>query len=349
MNEFLKEFSVKKKFVYQNDGNIEYSQEKIPNYTTFCFEGGGVKSLAYIGALQCIEDFNLHQYVKTFIGSSAGAMVSSLLAVGYSPQEVSKILYTKCLSDYKDKKITGFLGHLFDLSTKLGYFSGKKMEKTFEKYFKKKTKLKYLTFDDLYKFNGNTLIISGTNLRKENIEYFSRFTTPHMRISLAIRITTAIPLLFQPVEYNGSIYADGGLLDNFPIAYIDKLYSKKKDEKKLLGFILEERKYQKFENPDSLFSLMRSIINSGFNRMESINKINDDSRIIKLDTMGVTSVNYMVKEKDLIKLVENSYLTVLKYIQKMNSEIDLEIDLNYVNYEFKKKNKLKELIKIIFT
>jgi predicted acylesterase/phospholipase RssA len=57
----------------------------MPPIENLVFEGGGVKGLVYAGALKRMQEANLQENVKRVAGSSAGAIVSALLAVGYSP------------------------------------------------------------------------------------------------------------------------------------------------------------------------------------------------------------------------------------------------------------------------
>lgn len=56
----------------------------------FCvFEGGGAKGVAHVGALRAIENVDEYE-VKGFAGTSAGAIVAALAAVGWSSNELVK-------------------------------------------------------------------------------------------------------------------------------------------------------------------------------------------------------------------------------------------------------------------
>jgi NTE family protein len=52
----------------------------------FFFSGGGIRGIAFGGALQFLEEYDLLSQVKNFAGSSAGAVVASGLAIGYKSQ-----------------------------------------------------------------------------------------------------------------------------------------------------------------------------------------------------------------------------------------------------------------------
>jgi NTE family protein len=75
----------------------------------------------------------------------------------------------------------------------------------------------------------------GTNLTRQRAEVFSYQTTPNMPLALAVRISCAIPLFYEPVlldsagnemqvpvkSRNYQVYADGGILANYPINLFD--------------------------------------------------------------------------------------------------------------------------------
>lgn len=54
------------------------------------FSGGGIKGLALIGAYQAIEEKGYR--FKRIAGTSAGAIVASFIAAGYSSSEIMKIM-----------------------------------------------------------------------------------------------------------------------------------------------------------------------------------------------------------------------------------------------------------------
>ena len=57
-------------------------------FTNLVFEGGGVKGVAYVGALQVLEDRGIAGRVDAVAGTSAGAITAALVAAGYSAAEL---------------------------------------------------------------------------------------------------------------------------------------------------------------------------------------------------------------------------------------------------------------------
>src|SRR5687768_16409989 len=72
------------------------------------FEGGGVRGTALVGAVAAAEELNFT--FRAVAGSSAGAIVASLIAAGYGAQEIKEIMFRKNFNDFKDpvSRIPGY-------------------------------------------------------------------------------------------------------------------------------------------------------------------------------------------------------------------------------------------------
>ena len=64
--------------------------EKLPWHCIF--KGGGIKTTAYVGALEELDRHGLLNEWRHVVGTSAGSLVAALTAIGYSPAELSNIL-----------------------------------------------------------------------------------------------------------------------------------------------------------------------------------------------------------------------------------------------------------------
>jgi NTE family protein len=58
-------------------------------FENLCFGGGGVRSVAYIGAIKCLVDYNLHEKTKNFISTSVGAFSAALVAANFEFDEIT--------------------------------------------------------------------------------------------------------------------------------------------------------------------------------------------------------------------------------------------------------------------
>lgn len=207
---------------YLVDLNVKHNE-----ITNLVFEGGGIKGVAYVGALKNAQNklFN-HDNIISIGGTSAGAMTATLLALNYSLQEMEDILKQLDLKniflddenfkneflDIKENFHSNLLLNTFrvgkflkQISEKFGLFPGE----TFLNFFEEKIARqlgKYATFRDLqqkiesgdrFKF----LYLIGSNLTTGDSETFSHIDTPDMIISDAVRISMSIPLIWPPHKY----------------------------------------------------------------------------------------------------------------------------------------------------
>lgn len=150
--------------------------------------GGGARGIAHLGVLKALEEFGV---VPTHIsGTSAGAIAGAFYAAGYSIPEIVSIL----------KK-----GQIFNFSNILikrqGLFAMKGFHDIYKEYFSTDS------FEDL----NIPLYIAATDILKGELVYFSSGN-----LSQALMASSCIPLLFQPVNYNDTLFVDGGVLNNFP-------------------------------------------------------------------------------------------------------------------------------------
>lgn len=72
------------------------------------FEGGGVKGIGLVGAVYEIK--NAGYEFENLAGTSAGAIVASLLAVGYKSEEIKRELERLNYNDFKDEGLLDKLG-----------------------------------------------------------------------------------------------------------------------------------------------------------------------------------------------------------------------------------------------
>ncbi|NEO52220.1 MAG: patatin-like phospholipase family protein [Okeania sp. SIO3B5] len=79
------------------------------------FEGGGPKGLVYVGANKLLEEKGILGSAKNVGGSSAGAMTALVAGLGYSADEIKKIVYKQDINDFtdvQDHQVSGIFGKL---------------------------------------------------------------------------------------------------------------------------------------------------------------------------------------------------------------------------------------------
>lgn len=209
-------------------GSTSYEEDVYKGYPfpfeNLVFEGGGNKGMAYVGALQVLENAGIMKNVKRVAGASAGAIIATLIALGYDSSELREFLeqdLRRILVDHT----CGYCSLLPNLLKGFGWNPGKRMLRWFGEQLKERTGDGDITFKEVWERFGKELCIVVTNLNQMSVEYFHPKTTPNTPIRRAVRMSVALPGVFQCVrEINNDyedVYVDGGLLCNYPIHAFD--------------------------------------------------------------------------------------------------------------------------------
>jgi predicted acylesterase/phospholipase RssA len=177
-------------------------------------KGGGVKGLAFAGALIEIEK---HFWFDRHVGASAGAIAAVLLAAGYAPSELVDILSKKNFREFMDARLWKVP---INLIRKGGCYPGDDFFAWIGNLLSTRiTKQAEILMSDL---NGaviyasrrgpGTVIFDSVRERKDTVAAF------------ATRCSMSIPVFFVPQQIDGRRVYDGGLRNNFPVTRFLKDY-----------------------------------------------------------------------------------------------------------------------------
>jgi predicted acylesterase/phospholipase RssA len=182
-------------------------------YDAMVFASGGSRGIAHLGAIDMLERQAPGSVGKCryFIGTSAGAVVATLLAMGISAKDAMDA-YIIPFKYRKDIRL-----HL--MSTLFGIEGGKSLETFLETVVPKD-----ITFKNVLDTHGTVLSIIGSNLNTSSMEIFDAIRTPDMPVYDALRISCAVPLLFTAVRMNGQYYVDGAVTNPFPVIVASDIY-----------------------------------------------------------------------------------------------------------------------------
>ena len=214
------------------------------------FEGGGVKGIAFVGALEAARERGIERWVNVS-GTSAGAIIASLLAVGYEPTRLRAILEQ---TDYAMFADYGWGGKVFGGARNMirgrGLCPGKAFTDWLAERFKEsplgkadptfadveRTLPPELEGDEREKARWRLRVIASDItegrmlvLPDDITDYTDKngrpYTKEDLPIARAVRMSMSFPFFFEPVELyrNGRVHyiVDGGLLSNFPVFLFD--------------------------------------------------------------------------------------------------------------------------------
>ena len=265
--------------------------------------GGGIKAIAHIGALKALEETNILPNIKTILGCSSGALIALLYIIGYTVSELYQIIIKFNFEKIKSKSLK------FDtLISKFGLDNGEHLIKQLSKFVKNKKMNSDISFKQLYKFSGINLIINATCLNDKQCYFFSHISHPDMSVILAVRMSTAFPIFFTPVEFGGKLFTDGGCSDNFPIHIFEK------ELNTTLGIYLDiEPIYKKNINDIETYLInMIDCIYSSISQVYSKNYNN----VIKITINHIGILEFKLTELKKYELYIKGYNDTINFLNK---------------------------------
>ena len=211
------------------------------------FEGGGIKGLAYIGALRYLEERGIK--MNNFAGTSVGAIFAALCAVGYTSDEM-QVLINKLDPNQFWPKAKNILESTYGTIKKRAVYSMDSLERYLDNLFvwKRKQKFKDLKIGNNYKLKVITACVNERKLvvLPDELNKF-KINSDDFLISKAVCMSSAIPLVYKPYRINDYTFVDGGIFSNFPIWLFE-------DSDNVLGFRLgKKKKNDKFGNRNIIY------------------------------------------------------------------------------------------------
>lgn len=179
-----------------------------PARLVFC--GGGTRCLVFMQALIALEKAQRLQHVREYWGTSAGALLAALLALGKSPARVKSVMWAADYTKFRNLDVANMLG----IMSTWGLDDGKSLTGEIERLFEimepgSKTK-------KLRDVSGLHIIVSDLNIH-DTVDVNAQ-SFPDLRVVDAIRASMSLPIFFRPFvcPANGHFWVDGAVRAHFP-------------------------------------------------------------------------------------------------------------------------------------
>lgn len=286
------------------------------------FSGGGAKGMVHIGVIKALEENNIP--IDYVAGTSMGAIVASLYAIGMTPDEMITLLKSDSFRRWSKGILT---------------------EK--EKYFYFNTDSRPSFIDIPFRFNIKSLdslniqaeipthIVSSKQMNLAFLELFSQASTVaggnfdrlfvpfrclasdvYAKKSVvlscgnlgdAVRTSMSIPLVYKPIEIDSLLLFDGGLYNNFPVDVMEKDFSP--------DYIIGCDVYKELEKPK-----LNDVVSQMTNMLMNVKRYRltkTEGLIMRFDTRKYNMLDFS-KVDDLVKM---GYDSTMVYIAKIKSQI----------------------------
>lgn len=156
--------------------------------------GGGIRGMAHIGLIKAMREHGLE--ADMIAGSSVGALVGALYANGNSVEDMLQFFRETPLFKYD-----------FFAINKPGFIDTDRYYTIFKDYFPA----------DSFESLDRKLFVVATDLLQGNEKVFTQGT-----LIKPLLASAALPPVFSPVTIGETLYADGGVMNNFPKEYLDE-------------------------------------------------------------------------------------------------------------------------------
>lgn len=184
--------------------------------------GGGAKGTAHIGALKVIEEAGIP--IDYVVGTSMGAIVGGLYSIGYTPQQLDSMVNAQnwkfllsdapnpkdVLLDDRLKSERYVLSIPFSLKSAAvsdaGIIKGKNLARLFSTLTE--------GYQDSVDFSRLPIPFACVS---ENLVNGSEVVFHEGILATSMRSSMSIPGVFAPVDLDGMVLVDGGMVNNYPV------------------------------------------------------------------------------------------------------------------------------------
>jgi NTE family protein len=319
----------------------------ITQFRNLVFEGGGVKGIAYAGAVQVLEQDQILPNITRVAGTSAGAITATLLALGAGSKDIADIVGGTDFRQFMDSSLLP-TSNIWRLVKDYGWYKGDAFAAWMQGIIKQRTGDAGTTFAQLRALQAKggsfrDLYMVGTDLSKQQALTFSGDDTPDVPIWYATRTSMSIPFFFQAVMAQGDVRVDGGVSWNYPIDMFDDkrflddakkgvkpgyptLYSSSQVfNKETLGFRVDTAdeiaaEKQSWKSPpdpvDDIEDYIKALV--GF-MLDTANKthLHDDDwhRTVFIDAAGISATDFGLSQAEIKTLIANGVQGTTAYLK----------------------------------
>lgn len=258
------------------------------------FEGGGIRGIAYAGAIEVFERDG-HEFTAV-AGSSAGAITAALLACGCDAHEIMRLVGNTNFRSFMD---VPWGLRSWNLFRRGGLFRGA----AFEEW------MRSIVGDRTIGDAEIPLRIFATDIERRETVVFDSARTPGVRIANAVRASMSIPIVFEPKVIEGRKLVDGGVAYNYPIDTYDHDLA----ADPVVGFYLHEKE----PGPRTVSGPVETALALISAAREASNKrLTDENRYrsVGIPDAGVWWLKFSLDESEIRALIESGRMAAKAFL-----------------------------------
>ena len=285
------------------------------------FSGGGIKAIAFAGALKAAAEAGYTEWVSV-AGTSAGAITAMSLAVGYDADGIKERLDAFDFSKIADYGGPFGIGRVENLIVRDALTHGKVLRRFIEQLLKEAPQ-PATTFGEL----GGRLHVIGTDLNHNRMVVFPddlRFYVDsggkplepdEFPIAEAVRISAGYPYFFPPLKLRDAhtgkdgMLVDGGVVSAYPVF----LFDSPQPQRPTWGFRLfaglssERPTYEPISGTGWPLEMLKAILDTSINALDTLELKAFGNRSIAIPTGDVSTLDFALSEEQKTFLYDSGY------------------------------------------
>jgi len=257
---------------------------KVPPRVGLALGGGAARGFAHVGVIQVLEEAGIRP--SLVVGTSAGSLVAALYASGKTGAQLQQLAETMEEASFADWTLPMF---------SRGMLRGE----AFARYVSTQVNGRAIEAMPI------SLGIVATDLNTGQGVLFQRGDT-----AAAVRASSAVPALFQPVKISGREYVDGGLVSPVPVRYARQMGAE------VVVAVDISSPPEGNAASDTLQVLLQtfSIMSKSINALE----LRDADLVVRPGLLGVGSADFGARRR----AIESGRRTMLQLLPQLRAAID---------------------------
>jgi len=242
--------------------------------------GGAVLGASHIGTLRALEEHDLQpDYIS---GTSIGALIAALYAFGLDPDEMEEIAVNLKWLDISSISLS-----------KMGLLSNDKLRNVIDRHIGTKK----IEEADLPLAVVTTDLSSGEKvvLREGDL-------------ATAVMASTCIPGIFIPVEYDGLLLVDGGLVENVPVSAVAELGAER-------IIAVDINTYRLYNKPDDIIEVVTNAFDIA---MENLTRSRSDNVDLLIRPELSSYSRTEIDSDKMSELIEEGYNTAKEALKSFD-------------------------------
>ena len=278
--------------------------------------GGGIRGIAHAGVLKALEDNDIP--IDIIGGTSAGSMIASLYAMGYSPYYIYILFkkYAKDIAGMNTNPILGGIQSILGRKRKIvtGLKSGEAIENLYDEMAARKgirqiSQIKMPIVIPTVDITESKEYVFTNYIPKDAEDKLQYMT--QISVGKAVRASSSFPAVFSPCKVKTHAFMDGGALDNIPVNEV-----KKQGADKVIAVKFDADPID--ETSDIMDIVMKTIDIMGSKISEESLEMSDLILNVYTDKVGLLDI------EKLDSCYQYGYQCVMENLDKITNMIDQE-------------------------